>query len=248
MKKHTIASMFFVVLVVAASGIASAQSGTTGGFGGGGGGGAIGGGGGGVGGISGGSSNGFGGFGGTRLSSAERAEIRRQQAIQRQQQAIEIQKRQAELAKINFKNTLVQLGLRTSATPNRRQNKLAFEEAKRDFKALRRHEVAPSQIGAISQPFRLDQNALDRMKNMANWPKLFKSQNFKQYASQIDLQITGGLDDTESAKEFLNTLMKLNSVLNSAAFNGKVASVDYARARRFVTGLANEVRATSLVM
>ena len=86
------------------------------------------------------------------------------------------------------------------------------------------------------------------MKNMANWPKLFKSQNFKQYASQIDLQITGGLDDTESAKEFLNTLMKLNSVLNSAAFNGKVASVDYARARRFVTGLANEVRATSLVM
>ena len=185
----------------------------------------------------------------TRLSAQEKAENQRQQAIVQQQQFRENELRQAESAKANFKDTLVRLGQKSNASINRRQNKLAFDEAKRDFNDLKRGTVSPSQVGVLSEPFRLDHDSIDRMKNSANWPEVFKSPDFEPFVMELDDQImNGGVDDAESAEKFLNQLSELNYALNSAAVNGDVASVDYARARRFVSGLANEIRASDLLM
>ena len=47
---------------------------------------------------------------------------------------------------------------------------------------------------------------------------------------------------------FLGELQQLNQSLNVAAADGQVKIAEYARSRRFITGLANEVRASNLVM
>jgi hypothetical protein len=183
------------------------------------------------------------------LSATERAELRRQKAVRQQQQARANQQRQADLIKANFKNTLVQLGSKPDGSANRRQSKLALDEAKRDFKLLRQRKASPNQIGVLAQPFRLSSDAIDRMKNTANWPMILKTNSFSSIVTKLETQImSGNIRDTASAEDFLATLSQLNFALNSAAANRDVKAIEYAEARRFVSGLANEIRASDLVM
>jgi hypothetical protein len=222
MKKYTIAAFIIGVSILTIENSAFAQSGTR--------------------------SGGFGG-GGSRLSATERAELRRQKAVRQQQQARANQQRQADLIKANFKNTLVQLGSKPDGSANRRQSKLALDEAKRDFKLLRQRKASPNQIGVLAQPFRLSSDAIDRMKNTANWPMILKTNSFSSIVTKLETQImSGNIRDTASAEDFLATLSQLNFALNSAAANRDVKAIEYAEARRFVSGLANEIRASDLVM
>lgn len=186
---------------------------------------------------------------GTRLSAAQRSELEREQLQLQQERAKELQEQQVELAKQQRKQFLVQLGASPNGTANKQQNKLALEEAKEDYKTLRNQAVSPAQLGALNQPFRLRSDSIDRKKRTANWPKLFDAPHYQMLVTKIDSKITGnGITDSESAQEFLDELAELNQALNSAASNGEVGRTEFAKARRFITGLENEVRATNLIL
>lgn len=223
-----------------------AQSGSRG-FGGGGGGGVGGGGGGGS--VSGGS----GAFPG---GSSTRSRRRRLSPLESQQlalQQLEIQRQvaqvQAERQRKQYKQTLAQLSLPQNKSANARQNRLAFEQAKNDFKSLRRRQVTPNQVGLLGQPFRLTNREIDRSKNTTNWPKALRTSEFSSKVLVLDKTIMESrITDTETATLFLGELSTLNSALNTAAANGSLKIADYANARRFITGLANEIQASNLVM
>lgn len=184
---------------------------------------------------------------GTRLSSAQRAELQREQLLLQQQQAKEFQEQQVELAKKQRKQFLVQLGSQPNGTVNKKQNNLAFEEAKGDYRALRNQTVDPAKLGPLSQPFRLRNDSIDRKKREAKWPKFFEDSAYQPMVTKINSKIMeNGIVDSESAEEFLGELAELDQALNAAASKGEVGRTEFARARRFVTGLGNEVRATNL--
>ena len=180
---------------------------------------------------------------GSRLSSAQRAEL----LLLQQQQAKEFQEQQVEFAKKQRVQFLAQLGNQPNGPANKKQNSLAFEEAKGDYRALRNQTVDPAKLGPLSQPFRLRNDAIDRKKREANWPKFFEDPAYQPLVTKINSKIMENeIVDSESAQEFVGELAKLHQALNAAATNGEVGRTEFARARRFVTGLGNEVRATNL--
>lgn len=219
-----------------------AQSGSRGG---GGGGGALSGGGG----FSG-SGSGFGSsYGGRRLSRAERQRLAQQQAQLRQQQAQQAAQLRAAQAKQQFKQTLAQLVNSDNRAANSRQHRNALDQAKRDFRSLRTRQVSPNQLGPLQQPFRLTSKEINRENYTANWPAELQKQEFGALVQSVDKAIMDrAITNTESANQFLNELGQLNTALNTAAARGQVDITSYAKARRFITGLANEIRATDLVM
>ena len=184
----------------------------------------------------------------TRLSSAERAELQREQLELQQQQAKQFQEQQAKLAIEQRIEFLTQLGSKPNGTANKKQNSLALEEAKADYKALRNETVAAAQLGPLNQLFRLRKESIDRKKRTANWPKFFDDPAFQTLVKNIDSKIANnGIVDSESAQEFLDELAELNQSLNAAASSGEIGLNEFAKARRFVSGLGNEIRATNLI-
>lgn len=244
MKNSAFTSVLIVLSLIALSDASWAQSGSRGR--------SVGGGaarvsGGGVSRSSGGSSSRSAGSG-SRLSSAERARIQREQFELQQERAKEFQEQQTQLAKQQRMQFLAQLGTKPNGTANKKQNNLAFEEAKDDYRALRKQAVNPTQLGPLSQPFRLRKDSIDREKRTANWPKFFDDPAYQPLVAKVDSKITSNeIVDSESAQDFLNELSELNQALNAAATSGDVGLTEFARARRFVTGLGNEVLATNLI-
>lgn len=195
-------------------------------------------------------SGGGSGFGGLRrLSRLERQQRAQQQALVGQQLAQQTARLQAEQAKQQFKRTLSQLTSSDNRSANSRQNRVALEQAKRDYKSLRKQQVAPNQLGPLQQPFRLTRKDIDRQNHTANWPEALRDKQFDSLVRKIDRAIMNqAIDNSETAAQFLNDLARLNTSLNTTAANGQVNISNYARARRFITGLANEIRATEFVM
>lgn len=188
-------------------------------------------------------------FGGARLSRAERQRLAQQHAQLRQQQALQLAQVRAEQSKQQFKQVLSQLASDDSRSVNSRQNRYAYQEAKRDYQSLRKRQLAPDQLGPLQQPFRLTGKDIDRESFTAHWPDLLQEKEFDALVEPVDKAIMErAVDDQESAIEFLDDLSELNSALNTAAVEGRVNITNFAKARRFITGLANEVRATGLVM
>ena len=225
-----------------------AQSGSRGGFGGGGGGGFSGGGFTG-GGFTGGGSGFANTYGSQRLSRAERQQLEQQEALVRQQQAQQAAQLRAAQAKLQFKQTLAQLANSNNRAANSRQHRNALDQAKRDFRSLRTRQVSPNQLGPLQQPFRLTIKEINRQDYTANWPEVLQKEEFGALVQSVDKAIMDrAVNDTESATQFLNDLGQLNTALNAAAVSGQVDIKGYAQARRFITGLANEIRATDLVM
>ena len=209
-----------------------------------------GGGGGGFGGSGSGKSLGssFGGIG-NRLSRAEQQQLAQQQAEFRQLQALQESQLRAEQAKRQFKQTLVQLADSDSRSVNSRQNRQALAEAKGDFKNLRKKQIAPNLLGPLQVPFRLTDKEIDREKFTVTWPESLEGEEFESLVQRVDKAIKDrAITSEESAAQFLVDLGQLNSALNRVAAEGGVDISSYAKARRFITGLANEVRATDLVM
>lgn len=192
-------------------------------------------------------SRGGGGF--RRPSRAQRQQQRQQQVQQQQIQAQQNARLQVQQAKQQYKQSLVQLGLAENRVANSRQYKLAFQEAQQDYKALRSNKVAPNQLGVLQQPFRLTSKDISQNDLTANWPNALRSDDFGKLVQSLDQTImNGGVDSQESAQEFLSELQALNVALNTSVTQGSVKANDFARARRFITGLANEVRSSDWVM
>jgi hypothetical protein len=183
------------------------------------------------------------------LSRAERQQLAQQQALLRQQQAQQAAQLRVAQAKQQFKQTLSQLASRDNRSVNSRQHRSALDEAKRDYRSLRKLQVASNQLGLLRQPFRLTNKDINRQNYTANWPAALQTEDFGALVQSVDQAIMDRVvNDTESATQFLNDLGQLNTALNAAAVSGQVDIKGYAQARLFITGLANEVRATDLVM
>ncbi len=181
---------------------------------------------------------------GSRPSRAQR----QQQELLRQQQAQQAAQLRAAQSKQQFKQTLSQLASKDNRKVNSRQNRQALEEAKRDYRNLRQGQVSADTLGTLQVPFRLTKKEINRKNNTATWPSSLKKEEFGSLVETIDSAIMErAIASTESATEFLSNLGELNSALSTAAAEGRVDITNYAKARRFITGLANEVRATDLV-
>ena len=221
-----------------------AQSGSRGGGGGGGGAVRSSGGGGGGARSSGRSRSGGGGLS-RRARQPSPAEIAR--AIQKQREdAALAAKLQAEFAQEQFKQTLAQLALRENRSANSRQYRTAFREAKNDFKGLRSGDLAPEHVGVLQTPFRLSDQEIDRTDGMVQWPDALGMGQFAELVEGLEATIANGVSNAETASQFFSELERLNTAVNQAAANREIDSSTYATARRFVTGLANEIRATDL--
>ena len=175
----------------------------------------------------------------------QQQELIRQQQAQQAQQAAQLRAAQS---KQQFKQTLSQLASKDNRKVNSRQNRQALEEAKRDYRNLRQGQATADTLGTLQVPFRLTKKEINRKNNTASWPSALKKEEFGTLVETIDSAIMErAIASTESATEFLTNLGELNSALSTAAAEGRVDITSYAKARRFITGLANETRATDLV-
>ncbi len=165
-------------------------------------------------------------------------------AKQQQQEAQRLAKLQGEYSREQFRQTLVQLALRENRSANARQLREAFREAERDYKRLRSGNLTPEQAGVLQVPFRLSDKDIDRSSGTIQWPEALRADQFTELTDSLDKTVAGGVDSDETAKQFFNELKTLNTAVNEAVVSKEIKSSNYAKARRFITGLANEVRAT----
>ena len=178
---------------------------------------------------------------GTRERQPSRVELARL-AEQRRQEGLRRAKLQTRFEREQFKQTLVKLSLRENRLANSRRKREALREAVRDFKSLRSERLTPDQIGVLQVPFRLTDSEVDRSNGTVQWPEAL--QQFSELTESLDATVADGINSVESAKQFFTDLEKLNTAVNQAVVNREIEPSSYATARRFVTGLANEVRAT----
>ena len=165
-------------------------------------------------------------------------------ARQQQQEAERLAKLQDEFVREQFKQTLVQLALRENRSANSRQYRSAFREAEQDYKKLRTGKIAPDQVGALQVPFRLSEKDIDRSEGTVQWPEALQAEQYSELTETLNATIEGGVTSAEAAEQLFGELKTLNTAVNQAAADREINSSEYAMARRFVTGLANEVRAT----
>jgi len=172
---------------------------------------------------------------------------RSQQRFDELNQLRQLRQQRAEAAKQKFQQSLVQLA--HNAVNNKTQNRTAYAEAQRDYRALRNGSIAPQSLGAITTPFRLQNSDINRATRMAHWPGVLQDVEFEIWVGVLDNSIqNGAISTTEEAIQFLADLEQLNKTLNNAAAGGRVNIRDFAESRRFITGLANEIRASNLLM
>lgn len=209
--------------------IAVAQSGTRSGGGGGGGS------------ISGGGSS-FGSRGSSRrfIPPAERERIRQQEIAQANEIARQNAERQQQIFEAQRKQLLVELGLQPNGPLNRKYRRLAFAEAKREFKALRKMQVPVAAAGQFLQlPFRLPPGPLDLAKKEIKWPDELDDPAYAESKLAFEELLKGGEQTAPNQSETI--LMAMASQLGARVVEGKIRSNDYARAKRFLTGVAREL-------
>ena len=240
MRYLTILSLIFVLGITLEVSQAYGQSGSRGG------------GSGSRGGSSGVRSTGGGGGSSSRSAGSSRrgpsaAELERQRELAQAQ--LEAQQAQAvELQKARFVETLSQLGEEKFESKNKKQNRQAINEAKRDYRALKKGDVSPEQLGGLQVPFRLTMEEIDREKRTIKWPDTFEGTQYQTLVDSIDETIGGGdIEDEAAAKAFLGELKSLSTVLNTDVVSGgELSMVEFAEARRLLTGLGNEVLSAGL--
>lgn len=244
-KKHSYLVMLAVIVLLVNSTIAYGQSGSRSGSGSAGRSSARGGS------SSGGGSQRLGGVGrsggsSSRISPSELAALELQQRILRQSQTEEARRLTIQFERDNFIQNLAELGRIENRSLNSKQNRIAFQSAKQDFRALRKNVVRPAELGFQDVAFRLDNKSLDRNTLRIRWPSALADE--KSLIEPIkSSMVNNEIVDEESAQEFLDRLGQLNQKLNAAAARGEVSATNFARARRFISGLVNEVLSFGLL-
>lgn len=77
-----------------------------------------------------------------------------------------------------------------------------------------------------------------------HWPESLNADQFMKLTESVDVITVDGVHSDETAKKFFSELKTLNTAVNQAVVDKEMKSSEYVKARRFITGLANEVRAT----
>ncbi|MEM9944183.1 MAG: hypothetical protein AAF939_21685 [Planctomycetota bacterium] len=193
-----------------------------------------------------------GGFGGLPRNAGTRpskpAPLTPEQIALLKEQAEEALRQQAIAARQRQKQTLAQLILPKNQSTNAKQYRAAYTQARRDYASLIKKKIAPGDLGALKQLFRLTGKDINRAKHTANWPTALQKDEFAETVKGIDMSIMDSeIKDKATAEAFLVKLNQLNLELNELAAAGGLDSQQFAKARRFITGLANEVHASNLV-
>ena len=224
----TIAIVILSVSLFTFSQEASAQSGSRGG--GGGGGVSSGGGGGGSLGSSGVSTSGS-RFRRRGLSVIELAYLQQQANLQRQ--ALLDQQR------VNTERLRQQTLTRFASNPDAKQNKdqyiAAFKDAKAEFKAIRNGQ-RPVACRNLDRIFVLRTKEFNRVAGDIKWPNALKDEAHMELTESVS-DIASGKGDAATLQE---SLKQLNQQLEERVVDKSISIRDYATAKRFVSGLANE--------
>ena len=149
---------------------------------------------------------------------------------------------------------LVELGANPNSSQNRRQRQLAFQEAKKEYVALKRMEISVSDAGKfLREPFRLTSKEVDRDKRTINWPKPLLEPDHEETIAEIDERIADNEDDESTSEdedeeeltseELDQLLSQINMQLGERVLSRDISAANYAIAKRFVTGLSNDNKA-----
>lgn len=178
-----------------------------------------------------------GGGGSSRISQQQQAQVQQQLAEFRRAQEIEIA-RQQRIALFQ------QLASNPDAQLNRRQNANAYKEAKAEFTAIKRMNIPVSAAGnSLESPFLLRSSDINRSTRMVSWPDALLDAQHRTAVLEIENRIAGNHEENQtSAEEFLDLFQQLSQDLGRRVIQKDISQRDYAKAKRFLSGLANEVK------
>jgi hypothetical protein len=152
----------------------------------------------------------------------------------RQAQQLNLQKQQAQ-AQARYQQTLRALAENPDGSQNKRQYSDAFKDAKREFMAIR-NKTLPASGRRLERPFVLRSRDVDRKKRSINWPDTLKD----DHESLIGTIESGLMDKELSASELQKLLQQLSQQIEQRVLSKSINIKEYATAKRFVSGLANE--------
>ena len=171
------------------------------------------------------------------------AQQRKRQADQARQRAQTAARKAEQYLKTQYIDSLNALAQDEQSQQNSGQNRLAFDQAVSDFRVLRAGDVQPNKLGEIQIPFRLLDTDFDRATGTIIWPELLRGPSYNSITGSLDEAFrNNGIKNEQKGTAALEQLKQLNTTFNRNSIEGEIAINDFARARRLITGLGNEIR------
>lgn len=159
--------------------------------------------------------------------------------ITREQQAA-IQQQNAFQQQANAEARRKQLLNQYAANPNSRENRTqyssAYDDAKAEFMAIRQGSI-PVAGRRLQRPFLLRSNELNRAKRKIRWPKTLLQDQHKETVVEIEKFIA---DMKKNAQDLRSLIERLALQIEQRVVERSIDIKDYAKAKRFISGLANE--------
>ena len=163
----------------------------------------------------------------------------REPTVSKEQQLL-IQQQNALQQQANAAQRRLQYLKALSANPNSKENRAqlaqAYNDAKSEFAAIRNGRVLASG-SRLQRPFLLRSNDLNRKARNINWPKPLREQQHEETIGEIEVFVK----DMESNADELNELIaQLSLQIEKRIIEKTIDIKEYAKAKRFLSGLANE--------
>ena len=134
------------------------------------------------------------------------------------------------------KQFLQQLASNPNSSQNKRQYSAAFEEAKFEYMAVLNGRI-PANGRKLNQVFLLRSKDLNRKTHEINWPETFDQEPHAKLVTAIEKLIS---ENKATKKDLGLLLQQLSQQLEQRVVAKSIAIKEYATAKRFVSGLANE--------
>jgi len=175
------------------------------------------------------------------VSPREQALIRQRQQLGFEEQTRRNQVLQQEALQQRRQDLLAELHLNPNSSQNKRQRQRAFQEAKKEYIALKRMEISLSDAQEfLTEPFQLNSKEFDRDKGALKWPKPLLDPAYEEKIAEIARGFAEDDESTLSREEIDQLLSELNRQLGERVLSRDISSVNYAHAKRFLTGLSND--------
>lgn len=151
-----------------------------------------------------------------------------------------LQQQNAAQQQANAAQQRIQFLRQLSANPNSRENRTqysnAYDDAKAEFMAIRNGSV-PVSGSRLQRPFLLRSNELNRKARKIKWPKALQDQQHNATVADIEAFIK---DMKQNAQELTQLISQLSSEVEQRVIAKTIDIKQYAKAKRFLSGLANE--------
>ena len=160
-----------------------------------------------------------------QIITAEQQRLENQKAVWQQQANVELQRQR----------TLQQVANNPNSQFNKNQFIAAFKDAKAEFMAIHRGQIVATGRN-LNRIYVLRGRDFNRKARSIKWPKALLAEPHKELTEVVDEIVAGKGDATQ-----INVVLKqLNQQLEQRVVAKSINIKDYATAKRFVSGLANE--------